>query len=435
MIAADTLSFARSLAKELDYAHLKRSEHIKHISAGKKIVNSGDDVGALSVQMKQSGELRRLQEVKHTLQNAKSYLQARDSALAMVHTIYDRMGTLATMAMDLTKTNQDRDKYETEFQELRTAALEISREKFNGIHLFRDKSYTLIDKDNRINWTDSKAEVDALNASDPNNTHYLATITTEFEQAEIAFQIGEVGINAWLGGNDAAIEGDWRWTEGPEGEANNGTGTPFWSGATNGKLIANMFEKWGRNPNSGLQNEPNNAGGGENYLQISQVLQPDGTRGAWNDLEDTSSTGANYQPRGYVRETDQGVLYQQNDVIADSFEIANGLFQKFIFSSMIGVGTIPEAQKSLSILDDALDGIVDARAMTAASLSRIDREYEKLESSYVQKEQSLGRIEDLDMARAATQLAKAEIKLQSSAKVFAHANNLFSKRNYVEELL
>ena len=49
MIAADTLSFARSLAKELDYAHLKRSEHIKHISAGKKIVNSGDDVGALSM--------------------------------------------------------------------------------------------------------------------------------------------------------------------------------------------------------------------------------------------------------------------------------------------------------------------------------------------------------------------------------------------------
>jgi flagellin-like hook-associated protein FlgL len=39
------------------------------------------------------------------------------------------------------------------------------------------------------------------------------------------------------------------------------------------------------------------------------------------------------------------------------------------------------------------------------------------------------------VARAATQLAKAEIKLQSSAKVFAHANELFNKRNYVEELL
>mgnify|MGYP001237423549 FL=1 len=196
MIASDTLSFARSVAKDLDYAHLQRSEHVKHLSSGKRIVNSGDDAGALSVQIKQSGELRRLQEVKHTLQNAKSYLQARDSALDAVHKIYDRMGTLATMAMDVTKTDQDREKYETEFQELRTAALEISREKFNGIHLFRDKAYTLVNKNANINWSDSKAEVDALSASDPNNTHYLATITSELEQAEIAFQIGEVGLNA-----------------------------------------------------------------------------------------------------------------------------------------------------------------------------------------------------------------------------------------------
>ena len=434
MIASDTLSFARSVAKDLDYAHLQRSEHVKHLSSGKRIVNSGDDAGALSVQIKQSGELRRLQEVKHTLQNAKSYLQARDSALDAVHKIYDRMGTLATMAMDVTKTDQDREKYETEFQELRTAALEISREKFNGIHLFRDKAYTLVNKNANINWSDSKAEVDALSASDPNNTHYLATITSELEQAEIAFQIGEVGINAWLGGNDAINEGDWRWTEGPEGEANNRTGTPFWSGARNGTLMPNMFEKWGHNPSSGLQNEPNNSGG-EHYLQISQVLQPDGTRGAWNDLADTTTSGATYQPRGYVRETDQASLQQQSNEFSDSFEIANGLFQKFIFSSMVGIGTISEARKALGTLDSALEGIVDARAMTGSSLSRIDHQISGLDSKYVQKEKSLGRIEDLDVARAATQLAKAEIKLQSSAKVFAHANELFNKRNYVEELL
>ena len=433
MIAADTLSFARSVAKDLDHAHLQKSDHIKHLSSGKKIVNSGDDVGALSVQMKQSGDLRRMQEVKHTLQNAKSYLQARDSALAAVHTIYDRMGTLATMAMDVTKTDQDREKYETEFQELRTAALEISREKFNGINLFRDKSYTLVNKNAAINWTDSKAEVDALSASDPNNTHYLATITSELEQAEIAFQIGDVGINAWLGGQDK-VENDWRWTEGPEGKANGGAGTPFWygkfigHGSDDGSFgsVNGMFQNWGNG-------EPN--GDGEDYLQISQAIQPDGSTGAWNDLADTRTSGATYQPLGYVRETDQASLQQQSNEFSDSFEIANGLFQKFIFSSMIGIGNITNAQKSLGILDTALEGIVDARAMTGASLSRIDHEISELDSSYVQKEKSLGRIEDLDVARAATQLAKAEIKLQSSAKVFAHANELFTKRNYVEELL
>ena len=51
-----------------------------------------------------------------------------------------------------------------------------------------------------------KAEVDSLNSSDSQNDHYLATITSELEQAEIAFQIGEVGINAWLGGNDVGMK-------------------------------------------------------------------------------------------------------------------------------------------------------------------------------------------------------------------------------------
>ena len=143
--------------------------------------------------------------------------------------------------------------------------------------------------------------------------------------------------------------------------------------------MPNMFEKWGHNPSSGLQNEPNNSGG-EHYLQISQVLQPDGTRGAWNDLADTTTSGATYQPRGYVRETDQASLQQQSNEFSDSFEIANGLFQKFIFSSMVGIGTISEARKALGTLDSALEGIVAARAMTGAALSRIDHESSGLDS-------------------------------------------------------
>ena len=109
-----------------------------------------------------------MQEVKHTLQNAKSYLQARDSALAAVHTIYDRMGTLATMAMDVTKTDQDREKYETEFQELRTAALKCPVKNLMGSICSGTSPTPLLIKMPAINWTDSKAEVDALGASDPN---------------------------------------------------------------------------------------------------------------------------------------------------------------------------------------------------------------------------------------------------------------------------
>jgi hypothetical protein len=125
-----------------------------------------------------------------------------------------------------------------------------------------------------------------------------------------------------------------------------------------------------------VQNEPNNTGN-EDYLQISQAIQPDGTTGAWNDLKNQkNATDLIYQPRGYVRETDQGNLLVNDDVEGGGFEIGNALFQKFIFSSMISLDTVENSKKALSSLESALDGVSDARAIGAASLSRLEKEIE-----------------------------------------------------------
>jgi flagellin-like hook-associated protein FlgL len=258
----------------------------------------------------------------------------------------------------------------------------------------------------------------------------LATITSELEQAEIAFQIGEVGINAWLGGNDVASEGDWRWTEGPEGKANNGIGTSFWTGThSGGTLSPGMFETW-------ANNQPDNAlwagAGGEDYLQIAQGTNPPGT---WNDLPDTESANARNQPTGYVRETDQGNLVVNDDVKGGGFEIGNALFQKFILSSMISLDSVENAKKALNSLESALEGVSDARAIGAASLSRLEKEIEGNENLTAEQEKSLSRIEDVDMAITASRLARAEIKMQSTTAIFSQANKLFNQRNYVEELL
>ena len=430
MIVSDAHNFASRLSRDMEQIQRERQMHIEKLSSGVKVEKSTDDAGALSTKIKQASELKRLRSVNSNLQNAKSYLEVRDGALASVHKIYDRMAQLSTMAMDITKNDSDRENYEKEFQELRDTALKISREKFNGINLFRDKSYTLVNKNGAINWTDSKAEVDALNTSDSQSDHYLATITSELEQAEIAFQIGEVGINAWLGGNDVTSEGDWRWTEGPEGKANGGIGTPFWSGNhTTGNLVNGMFETW-------ANNQPDNAlwagAGGEDYLQIAQGTNPPGT---WNDLPDTNSANARNQPTGYVRETDQGNLVVNDDVEGGGFEIGNALFQKFIFSSMISIDSIENAKKALGTLENVLTGVSNARAIGGASLSRLEKEITANENLSMETEKSLSRIEDVDMAITASRLARAEIKMQSTTAIFAQANKLFNQRNYVDELL
>ena len=430
MIVSDAHNFTSRLSLNMEQLQRERQMHIEKLSSGIKVEKSTDDPGALSNKIKQASELKRLRTVNSNLQNAKSYLEVREGALASVHKIYDRMSQLSTMAMDVTKNDSDRENYEKEFQELRDTALKISREKFNGVNLFRDKSYTLINKNGAINWTDSKAEVDALNASDSQSEHYLATITSELEQAEIAFQIGEVGINAWLGGNDATSEGDWRWTEGPEGEANAGSGTSFWNGNFNGNVISEMFENWGNNePNNSPWYDPTN---GEDYLQISQGSMP---IGSWNDLPDINAFSGGLQPTGYVRETDQGNLIVNDDVEGGGFEIGNALFQKFILNSMISIDSVEKAKKALSTLENVLTGVSNARAIGGASLSRLEKEIMANENLSMETEKSLSRIEDVDMAITASRLARAEIKMQSTTAIFAQANKLFNQRNYVDELL
>jgi expansin (peptidoglycan-binding protein) len=81
---------------------------------------------------------------------------------------------------------------------------------------------------------------------------YLATITSE---AENTFASALAPAEAWLGGSDEAVEGTWRWMNGPE------DGQEF------------TYTNW-------ANGEPNNVGGGEDYLHTNHANIP-GHK--WND--------------------------------------------------------------------------------------------------------------------------------------------------------
>ncbi|PCJ90742.1 MAG: hypothetical protein COA50_16955 [Flavobacteriaceae bacterium] len=133
-----------------------------------------------------------------------------------------------------------------------------------------------------ITWT-------AANAAASARTHfglqgYLATLTS---QAEADFSGSQAPGVGWIGGSDAASEGDWRWVTGPE------AGTPFWSGAIGGSVTAPYnFAFWNTN-------EPNQSGN-EDYAHITHPnVNPNGS---WNDLSNTGASSGDYQPQGYVVE-------------------------------------------------------------------------------------------------------------------------------------
>jgi filamentous hemagglutinin family protein len=122
---------------------------------------------------------------------------------------------------------------------------------------------------------------------------YLATVTSPLEMSRVAAIAGYQ--QAWLGGNDAGVEGTWRWVTGPEGLENGGAGRIFllgnrgWLGPLTGyNGYAGAYVNW----NSG---EPNDYNGGEDALQMGF-----GAAAQWNDLP---ITGVQL---GYVVETNLG---------------------------------------------------------------------------------------------------------------------------------
>jgi flagellin-like hook-associated protein FlgL len=429
MIISDAHNFASKLSRDMDKIHQERQAHIEKLSTGLKVNQSPDDVGALSNKIMQTSELKRLRGVTQGLQNALSYTQVQTGALNNVNRIYGRMSQLAAMAMDITKSDLDRENYNKEFQELREHILQIDNEQFNGQDLFRNTKYAVINTGS-MNWTDARAHATAANASDPEYDHYMATVTSSEEQDEIDRQLGDAanGTALWLGGSDQTNEGDWRWVEGPEGKENGGLGRLFWQGngtktppapgKTTGSAYKGAFENW-NDPN-----EPNDSGGGEDALQILS------TDGEWNDL-----SLVNTRPTGYLRESDPNNLRAHDDAFGGFFELAKISFKRFLPSTTIDLTSIANAKDAMSRIMDAQEDVIDKIALAGSNESRLNSEISGLANDIINHEKSLSRIEDVDMAITASRLARAEIKMQSTTAIFAQANKLFNQRNYVEDLL
>lgn len=139
------------------------------------------------------------------------------------------------------------------------------------------------------NWTVANATAQAATLVPPGGMPSVAGVTGHLANigsaAENAYIDGLVAGNAWLGGSDTIVEGEWRWSGGPE------AGDQFWQGTGGGSAVGGAYTNWG-------PGEPNNSGN-EDALHI----RPDGR---WND----QSVGTAYQ---YIIEWDESAFITTTD--------------------------------------------------------------------------------------------------------------------------
>ena len=120
---------------------MKRSNNLltkslQRLSSGKRIVSPSDDAGGLAVGMKLQSSLKRSAASRLNTQNGVSFLQMQDGVLKVAGEILDRMAELKSFWNDISKSNDDRETYNHEFNELQKELATLKGQKFNGVSLF-----------------------------------------------------------------------------------------------------------------------------------------------------------------------------------------------------------------------------------------------------------------------------------------------------------
>ena len=122
--------------------------------------------------------------------------------------------------------------------------------------------YQYIGTGSNITWTAARAA--ALASTFGPYSGHLANISSQVEN-DVA--LAELTGNTWIGASDEAVEGEWRWMDGPE------AGQQFWQGlgsGSGGAVVGGLYNNWQGSI------EPNDSGG-EDYAHMFSGS------GEWND--------------------------------------------------------------------------------------------------------------------------------------------------------
>ena len=114
----------------------------------------------------------------NNLANAVSFSQTQDGFMQKVTTALDRLGELTVLAMDITKTNNDRSNYSVEFTQLQSYISDIGTKSFNGVSLF-----AVTGTDVTI---DSDGKTFTMNPLDMNSTTAATGLARAFDGATSA---------------------------------------------------------------------------------------------------------------------------------------------------------------------------------------------------------------------------------------------------------
>ncbi|SVC64051.1 uncharacterized protein METZ01_LOCUS316905 [marine metagenome] len=172
---------------------------LARLASGSKIVQPQDDAAGLAVSTKFDAQINRNKSVQNNLSSALSFSQTQDGFLQKVSKALDRMSELSTLALDTTKSTNDKANYNTEFTDLKAYISDIGTKDFNGVSLFNGSGLSVTKDSDVGTWS---LNASALNGSDVTTVVGTFTATTANAVATLKTAIESVATHrAKVGAN------------------------------------------------------------------------------------------------------------------------------------------------------------------------------------------------------------------------------------------
>lgn len=127
---------AQQTANNLNASSTALAKSLSRLSSGSKIVTPSDDAAGLAVSSRLTSQMKRLDAAINNVTSAVSFTQTQDGFLKTIDKAFRRMGELAMLAQDPTKSADDLILYNQEYQQLSEYIDKAREQTFNSVPLF-----------------------------------------------------------------------------------------------------------------------------------------------------------------------------------------------------------------------------------------------------------------------------------------------------------
>ena len=179
----------------LNASNRSLGESLARLSSGSKIVNPSDDAAGIAVSSRLKAQVSRVNSALSNIGNAVSFTQTQDGVVKTAAGALRRMGELALLAQDITKSNDDRALYDSEYQELVSFLTESKSKTFNSVSLFGSTNSDMVIDEDGTTFSASAIDLEkALKSfSDYAKTTALATFGMQTINATTGATVAAVG--------------------------------------------------------------------------------------------------------------------------------------------------------------------------------------------------------------------------------------------------